>query len=210
MGKNFLEIYNFKIVDSSKILNKYPDSVRDSLCEINEIKVFLDEFKGRDYLNGVFKIHHPNSAFHWTNKLKNLFVDFESSFYCFAFDWLGRQFAFSTNNNKSLILMFDSGVMQVYKMEGDLNSFFNTDLVDYLEETLSTDVYFDWLKKNPAPSFFECVGLKIPLFLNGKDSIQNYHMLDIQAYWDFNEQVYNRIKDLPDGAKVNSLKFLDP
>jgi len=53
----------------------------------------------------------------------------------------------------------------------------------------------------------ECIGHKVPLFLNGSDTIDNYEVTDMEVYWELQCQVYSQIKNLPPGTKINSIKF---
>jgi hypothetical protein len=53
----------------------------------------------------------------------------------------------------------------------------------------------------------ECVGYRVPLFLNGKDAVSNQELIDTEVYWETQCQLYNQIKKLPDGTKIGSVKI---
>ena len=51
----------------------------------------------------------------------------------------------------------------------------------------------------------QCVGYKLPLFLNGKADSSNYEIIDVEIYWDTQFQIFNQIKDLPEGTRINKV-----
>ena len=54
-------------------------------------------------------------------------------------------------------------------------------------------------------NYNECLGYKIPLFLNGKDVVANHEKLDLEVYWHLSTQIYNKIKNLPDGTRIDNI-----
>lgn len=73
--------------------------------------------------------------------------------------------------------------------------------IDYFEEALGI-LHLEGLNKN------QCVGYKLPLFLNGKADSSNYEIIDIGVYWDTQYQIFNQIKDLPEGARINNVAIV--
>ena len=50
--------------------------------------------------------------------------------------------------------------------------------------------------------FTDCIGLKVPAFLGGEETIANMEVNDMDVYWSFNAQVYNQVKDMPPGTPI--------
>ena len=63
--------------------------------------------------------------------------------------------------------------------------FHDSEIVECHEDCLASEFFQEWflandnyiLKKN------ECVGYKVPLFLNGEDEIENLEISDMEVYW---------------------------
>ena len=52
-----------------------------------------------------------------------------------------------------------------------------------------------------------CVGYRIPLFLGGDDSLENMEVSDMEVYWDMTDQLWEAVKDLPEGTKIGNVSF---
>jgi hypothetical protein len=46
-------------------------------------------------------------------------------------------------------------------------------------------------------NYKECIGYKVPLFLGGKDTTDNFEIADLEVYWEITCQLYHQVKDLP-------------
>ena len=55
--------------------------------------------------------------------------------------------------------------------------------------------------------FDRCLGLKIPAFLGGEETLENLDPSDMDVYWSFNAQIYNQVKDLPPGTPISDIKL---
>ena len=44
--------------------------------------------------DGLYRVHSPKSAEHWSRLITDGFPSFQGRALCFGYDWLGRQFAF--------------------------------------------------------------------------------------------------------------------
>lgn len=53
----------------------------------------------------------------------------------------------------------------------------------------------------------ECAGYRIPLFLDGEDSLENMEVSDMEVYWDMTDQLWEAVKDLPEGTKIGNVSF---
>jgi len=54
----------------------------------------------------------------------------------------------------------------------------------------------------------QSVGYKLPLFLNGKTDSSNYEIVDTKVYWDIQYQIFNQIKDLPEGTRISNVAIV--
>lgn len=170
----------------------------------NDIFHIISEFGGCTINHGLFRFHTLGSSFIWTKYVTNYFADHSDAFYCFGFDWMGRQFAMSTAK-KDVVYMFDPATVEVFVLNQNLKNFL-------FENLLETDVdsfekeYFNVLNANKNDlAIGDCYGYTTPLFLGGGDEMANISVTDMEVYWEINFQLYNKIKNLPIGTKVNKV-----
>lgn len=45
-------------------------------------------------------------------------------------------------------------------------------------------------------------------FLNGKADSSNYEIVDTKVYWDIQYQIFNQIKDLPEGTRISNVAIV--
>jgi hypothetical protein len=205
MYETFLQ--NFEITSS---LNEKADESLTSSLDF-EISAFFSESSGLSLNNGVYKTHTPNSSVHWSILIGNYFPNFSGKLIPFGFDWMGRQFAVHASKT-NIILMFDPSTAEYFELEQRMDDFHNNELVNDKESILSESQFravTESLSMNSI-AYDSCLGYKIPLFLNGSDEITNYEISDIEVYWEFMRQVYVKIKDLPDGTRIETIKFDKP
>jgi len=163
---------------------------------------------GRSYNNGVYRVHTIGSSIHWSELISDYFPNYKGKIVPFGFDWMGRQFCIKIDK-PNMIYMFDPATAEDFELKESLEQFHNHDLVFDRESILSENSFHDILKllNSTGIQFNDCVGYKVPLFLNGEDSITNYEITNTGVYWEFQRQIYTQIKDLPDGTKINEIKF---
>lgn len=67
----------------------------------------------------------------------------------------------------------------------DFVEFHDTEIVDYPEDALVSRYFDDWFENNDhyILKHSECVGYKIPLYLNGEDDLNNLEVSDMEVYW---------------------------
>ena len=86
--------------------------------------------------------------------------------------------------------MFDPATGEYFEMEQDLFGFLNEDLVEYRNDLLGEDRFFELYQNDKTPlNIDQCFGFKIFLFLGGEDSNENLEKIDIEVYWELNSQV---------------------
>jgi hypothetical protein len=164
---------------------------------------------GCSFNEGLYRIHTPKSSVYWGLTVNKYFSQYKGKIIPFGFDWMGRQFGVE-KNSENRILMFDCSTAESFRIEESLIQFHNSSLVKEREEILSEQLFTKAIKLFTATKiqYNECIGYKTPLFLGGKDSLENYEIADMEVYWEFQCQIYLQIKDLPPGTKISSINFL--
>ncbi|KAI9450318.1 hypothetical protein F5148DRAFT_1290902 [Russula earlei] len=94
--------------------------------------------------------------------------------------------------------MFDPATAEYFELQMDLASFHNNYLVYERETTLSEDLFSNVLQSLSLEgiNYNSCIGHKLPLFLGGKDAIENYEVWDIELYSFSNTYDFNSIEDI--------------
>jgi hypothetical protein len=184
--------------------------IKSSLEKIRdtELEILFRECGGAVVNSGLYRVHTPQSCEFWSRILNKYFAGYGGKIYPFGFDWLGRQFAINGSNSK-VIASFDPATIQGYELEESIVSFHNTDMVVNRDDTVSENAFGLFLKELGVNklSYNECIAHKVPLFLGGTDDISNFQVLDVEVHWEMQYQIYNQVKNLPPGTKINSVKF---
>jgi hypothetical protein len=202
MYRNFKK----KFVLSEKLDKKGNEDIYQNLP--SELLLLFTEIGGNSFDNGLYKTHSVATSLRWAIMISNYFDNYKGLIYPFGYDWMGRHFCLSTKD-RNKIFMFDPATKEDFVLEQDLINFHNYDLVDDREAMLSESTFKTVLSSLSLEKigYDDCLGYKVPLFLNGNDSIENYEKVDLEVYWDILKQLYNQIKDLPAGTPISSIRI---
>ncbi len=206
MYENFIKESDRFSEDNSKDVDTL-----DLHYNYSNVSLLFEECGNSTFRNGVYRIHNVKSSNDWGITIGNYFPPYLGKIAPFGYDWLGRQFC-TLKGNENLILLFDPSTCEDFKLEQNLIDFHNNDLIFDRESTLSEKLFKEILEllKTTRISYNDCIGYKTPPFLGGRDLIENYELINLEVYWEFQCQLYNQIKDLPHGTKINSIKFEKP
>jgi hypothetical protein len=174
----------------------------------DQIVSLFSECGGYSFNKGLYRIHHPESSLHWSILLADYFPKYKGRIIPFGYDWMGKQFCLDTGR-KDYILLFDLATAKDFELNQNIVLFHNNDLIYEKEEVLSEQLFDQVLDEFSLKklAYTECVTHKTPLFLGGKDNVSNYEVSDLEVCWEMQFQIYRQIKDLPEGTKINSIKF---
>lgn len=172
------------------------------------VEVFFAEFEGCSFNDGLYRVHNLGDIKKWNKIVSKEFSDY-NNILCFAYDWMGRQFAIDldrTDKNQNLLLMCDPGAGEILESELSFADFHNNDLVDYFDDLFSPDLFFACTKDKKLKRE-KCFGYMVPLFLSGSEDIDNLELSDMEVYWEICAQTFKQIKDLPEGSKISSFNI---
>lgn len=202
MIKKFLD--RFFITSERSIPEEGKDFYKNLPLELFKI---LDLFGGDTFNNGLYRIHSFESSVRWALIIADYFNHYRHKIYPFGFDWMGRQFCLSTSND--ILFMFDPATAESFELRQTLTLLHNEDFVNDTDNMLSINLFNKVLTfyKLQSIGYNECLGYKVPLFLGGKDNIDNYELQDMEVYWYIENQLYNKVKDLPVGTKIGNIKI---
>jgi len=133
------------------------------------------------------RVHSLSDLDKWNRIAIDTFPSLSNRIQCFAYDWLGRQFVLDFKrkvDNEPMILMLEVGTGEILEIPCNFKSFHEEELIEYQDAAIATEFFNEWIKENGKKlEHNNCVGYKIPLFLGGKDSIENLEVSDMEVYW---------------------------
>lgn len=202
--KNKIDSVKFNLLG-----DKYNSKFDEEYGKHKELLNFFDNYGGASFDRGIFKIHSKSSSFYWTNIITEFFPKYKGKICCFAFDWMGRQFAIDLHDDDKNYL-FDPATGEDFELEQTLYGFFNEELVDYRDDTLVPDDFIFVLNKLNLDLLMpdKCIGYKKLLFLGGDDNLDNTEVIDMDVYWDLNYQIYSRINNMEEGSIIDKIKYI--
>lgn len=162
---------------------------------IKSVDDFISRFGGYQFGDGLFRIFKSDDLAMWQNNVESAFGNFAGKFKLFAFDWLGRCFGIDLRQNTfGNILMFEIGTNDVLEIPCQFMEFLNEEIPQYHDECLASSFFKEWKNNtNKQIAYDECVGYKIPLFLNGVDDINNLEISNMDVYWHIFSQIINQL-----------------
>lgn len=168
----------------------------------------MKEAGASSYKNGLYRIHNNRSSIHWSVFIEKYFNNYVGKVVPFGYDWLGRQFCIHKEKS-DLLLMFDPATGDEFQLEQNLIDFHNNDLVDERDSILAQSTFVEVLEflNIRQLEYRDCLGYRTPLFLGGKDTDDNYEVVDLEVYWDIQCQLLTQIRNLPPGTKIQSVKY---
>ena len=142
----------------------YPSNIQDIVNKIG----------GQSYNDGLFVTYGQKDVSNYTEMIERLFPQAKDKIFCFGRDWLNRQFAV-INYKPFSILQFDPNYRDITHIEVDLKQFFEQELILKCNDLCAKNYFLEW---NKSLNYSQCSGYIIPLFLGGKDNIDNLQIVD--------------------------------
>lgn len=170
---------------------------------------FIDSLGGRSFGDGVFRVFERGDLERWHRVVSGCFTKLRGEFNLIGYDWMGRCFAVDQRDGdgKELVVLLEIATLDMYYIGKDVAVFLNEVMPNQSEACLEVGRYREWLEGHAPVGRMECVGYKVPLFLGGEDSLENMEVSDMEVYWDMTDQLWEAVKDLPEGTKIGNISF---
>jgi hypothetical protein len=171
----------------------------------------LSEVSGKTFNNGIYRVYKYTDMDRWTDRVSAFFLAMRGNCLAFGCDWLGRQFVLAWSEKKNglpTVVCLEPGVPDSFCTDLSLREFHAEALVTKAESALAVEFYKKWRQMcsvDILPN--QCVGYRVPLFLGGKDEIENLELTDMEVYFELCRQLWEAVKNLPTGAAVNDITF---
>lgn len=146
----------------------------------------VERFAGCTFENGLYRLHDKHSGPACSALIAEAFPEFAPRTCPFGYDWLGRQFALDSGrieDGEPLVLMLEPGTGQALEVPLPFAAF-HEQLDDFREPALAASFFAQWAQANPSQIpivHSECVGYRVPLFLGGKDVVENLEVTDLEV-----------------------------
>ncbi len=173
---------------------------------------FMAKFAGATCLRGLYRIHNAQSGQIADAFVREAFPDVAFST-CFGFDWCGRQFAFNPHSVRPEgpdVILLDPVEGQAYEMPYGFEQLHDLVLFQQREIVLMINEFAEWMQQPIAPETLgvnSCVTHEVPLFLGGKDELDNLELADIEVTWSLLGQLRAEAMHLPVGAPVGNVSI---
>lgn len=163
------------------------------LSDVSSWNDLINMFGGNSYNNGLYRIICRDDIPVWQSRVTMAFPEFGGPVSLFGYDWLGRAFGIAPEvlgSSRFTVVMFEPGTGEILEIPCSIASFHNEELVEYGDAALAEEFQKKWLANGGrVPSYRECVGYKVPLWLGGSDNLENLHVVDLDVYWHLAGQI---------------------
>lgn len=166
---------------------------------------------GRTFEGGLYRVFTGHDITRSTRRMENVFPDYRGRITAFACDWLGRHFVVDNSTmqgGEPCILLMEPGAGEVMEIPLSIVPFHNEELPACADDALARPFYLSWRAGHTAEVTAEqCVGYRVPLFLGGKDDVDNLEVSDLEVYCHLCAELAAKVRDLPDGASIRDIKI---
>jgi hypothetical protein len=166
----------------------------------------IARFGGASFDGGLYRIVRASDMSAWNERVALGFPDFAKRIACFGYDWLGRAFAADAARQaqgQPAVLLFEPGTGEVLAVPANIETFHDVELVQHRDRALASNAYKEWAARGGVvPAYAECIGYKVPLFLNGTDAFENMELSDLATYWHLMGQLIAKTRTLRPGTQV--------
>lgn len=198
MFERFRSTFRFEPVEQRA--EQMPEVTRD--LQIPGYLELMGVAAGCSFDRGIYRLHSRLSGEVGQRCADEAFPELEGRLSVFGLDWLGRQFALDfarTDNGEPLVMMLEPGTGEALEIPVTFVQFHEQELVSFSEEALARSFFDQWLASRPASptlALSECVGYRVPLFLGGRDEIDNLEVVDFDVYWTVSGQLRTQVVGL--------------
>jgi hypothetical protein len=180
---------------------------------VRGLSEFFHTFGGSSFRGGLYRAVDPADLSRWNERISFMFPRFEGRIICFGYDWAGNGFALDAmrlEHGQPGVILFAPGTGEALEVPKNIQSFHDIELVRFGEAALGVGSFDRWLAAGGSePKYEQCIGYKVPLFLNGVDKVDNLEVSDLDVYWHIMGQIREKIKHLPPGTRINNVKIRD-
>lgn len=160
-------------VDPARQLSAYP----------TELQEFLARFGGLTFNCGLYRVFGDRARADIFESACLAFPELGGRFIPVGAEWQGRVVALKSEGPATALLLDVAG-HRVSDSGLSLREVHDELFPVTANNMLAQSFFDDWMQAGgSAPSYGQCAGYKIPLFLNGVDDVENMAVSDLSGYW---------------------------
>jgi hypothetical protein len=151
---------------------------------------FIMNYSKESFGSGLFRVVDSNNLEYFKRLVQSCFSELSDDIRVIGFDWLGRIFV-SSDTSDSKIYMCDAGSHEILEIPLGIKEFLNNEIPEYPDELFALDFYKEYISQGGiSPSYDQCIGYKVPLFLGGLDDLSNIEQIDFDVFWTLMTQLW--------------------
>jgi hypothetical protein len=184
----------------------------DYLVRVTGYREFAYRWAGATFERGLYRIVDSRSGALVAQLVSEAFPDFHERVHAFGYDWLGRVLAVDsgrTDKAQPLVLLLEPGTGEAIEVPYSFLHF-HENLTEIKDAALASNFFVKWSKQHgsdlPLP-VTKCVGYSVPLFLGGRDVIENLELIDMDVYWTVCGQLKLGTSRLPPGSTIKEVSI---
>jgi hypothetical protein len=192
---------NFISDGSHENLPEIAEPIDDSWVKYEGLIELFSQFGGLSFNSGMYRILEIDEVEKWSSILLGAYNDFTGEIIPFGYDWLGRFFCVWKDEQscgKPEIVLFCPFSNEVLEIPFNVIAFHEKLLIEneYAEVLLELKLneLYTHQHQTDKLSRGQCMGLQVPMFLNGKLAIENLKLMNLGVYWDISAQM---LKNMP-------------
>ena len=172
---------------------------------------FMAEFAGASFCSGLYRVHDERSGPNGLRLICESFPHLAARVAPFGYDWLGRQFAVDLRRRdlgQPQVLLLEPGTGEILEVPVSFVPFHDEELIEFAEAALAKEFFERWAaaKAGELPlRRDQCAGYRVPLFLGGRDAVENLEVIDLDVYWSTCGQLRRGTMHLSPGTSVNEV-----
>ncbi len=204
----FREKFSVHLNNQKEVL---PASLPDFPAIDEAFRTCIAELGGMSFNAGLYQVFTPDGVKDATAAIEKMFPRTATKVAVFGCDWSGRYFATTSHENQTALpetLLLEPGVGEIFRIPVGIEEFHNVELVQYTNDALAENFFNEWRTStdeelNPT----SCVGYNVPLFLAGKDTIENLSVIDRDVYIEICTQLFNETMSLREGQSIRDIRM---
>lgn len=182
----------------------------ERFAAIEGYREFMAEFAGASFDGGLYRVHDERTGPLALARVVEAFPEFAERACPFGYDWLGRQFAIDSGRisaGQPLVLLLEPGTGEALEIPLSFADLHDEELIEFADAALALPFYRTWSASHQSAPLRrdQCVGYRVPLFLGGRDEVENLELSDIGLYWSICGQLRGGVLNLPTGTTVNQV-----
>jgi hypothetical protein len=166
------------------------------------LRPLFDAVSGVTLDDGFYRFHTQRSAQLGSIACAKLIGGFTSRYHSFAFDWLGREIAANVRSGE--VIVVDPGGGEHLKSSVGIDSWHDA-VASEEDDPMLYPFYQEWRAANPHAGPLradQAVGYEVPLFLGGRDELDNLELTDRDVYFEICTQLAVKSRGLPPGTAI--------